>query len=471
MKNRSPKILIALTPLATVAAAACLWQQGGMTSFTGHVEVPPPNSKPQGELVEMLGINEAISIPGRMLDENMFTENEIGERLQADARAARDVGARWVRSHTAVHPTLHWQKWKRNPNAALRQMDGWVAAAQAQGLKPILMISPWSGNHTATMTKQYLPPDATGYGTYVQQVVERYDGDGWGDAPGLRAPIHTYEIDNEPDLKNTQVPRGASRDYVASSFCTPEEYAEVLVTTARHIRAANPYATILNGGFYRPMTRTAYRYMERLFAQPGVLESFQVLSLHVYHSGTTMERFEQAIAYGRELAPGKPIWITETNVPSDKSRSEPWLNEDYQAEMVVLTYMTALQLGVEKVFWHTLHDPPGSGKRKGPGMDNHSLHRAEEDGTLTRKPAGDAYEALAEVLAQGSWSSVVSVEAEGGEVLQVGDQWLAVGDEITTSLSNVEAVRLVGATPVPVEVLGDGIRFDATEGPILLRSP
>ena len=454
----------------------CAVKATGVRPAAPAVAVPPPSAAPTGPVSELFGINEAISIPERTLRRDKPRPPAVRAMLAADARAVVDLGGRWVRAHTAVLPSLYWRKYARNPEQAIAGMDLWMRVVQAAGLSPLVMISPFPGNHTSSATPAYVIDDHESYAAYVTAVVERYDGDGIDDMPGLLAPVHAWEIDNEPDLKNTARPRDAARDFDPSTFCTPEQYAAVLIETAALIRAADDRAVVLNGGFYRPMTDTAYRYMSALFAVPGALESIDVLSLHVYHSGRDMARMERAVATGRELAPGKPIWITETNVPSvPASRSEPWVSERYQAEMVVRTYVTALRLGVEKVFWHTLNDPPPDHEgRSGPNMSNHSLYRATEaDGALELKPAGRAYAALTEALAGVDWSQVQDVPIEGGELLRAGDRWILIGTSgqpVTVELPAVEVSELISGISVGV-LDGEGLKtLDPSGGPLLLRA-
>ena len=467
----------AVVVLLAVVGTCCVRATKTVTPALKTVDVPAPTGWPQGPAVEVLGINEAVSIPKRTMDIDDPSDERVRRLYSLDAEAARGAGARWVRSHTAVPPFMHWKRWTRDPDQAIADMDIWIQVVHEAGLSPIFMVSPFSGNHTSSTTPAYVIDDPESYAEYVTAVVERYDGDGVDDMPGLARPVHTWEVDNEPDLKNTAQPRGkgAPRGFEPESFCTPEEYAAVLLETSRLIRAADSEAVVLNGGFYRPMTNTARRYMTALFAVEGVLDSFDVLSLHAYHSGLDMSRFEGAIANGRELAPGKPVWITETNVPSvPGNKDEPWVDEKYQGEMVVRTFVTALRLGVERVFWHTLNDPPIQHKKGGPGMSTNSLFRAiEGSNSLEPKPAAAAYGAIARALTGVDWSEVEEVAAEGGEVVRVGDRWLVVsydGGPVTAELPPVSVSVLISGISVGVEEADGATTLDMSQGPLLLSA-
>ena len=58
-------------------------------------------------------------------------------------------------------------------------------------------------------------------------MVERYDGDGVDDMPGLEIPVKHWEIDNEPSQGRTHAPF----------------YVDLVVATAAAVRAAAAVAT------------------------------------------------------------------------------------------------------------------------------------------------------------------------------------------------------------------------------------
>jgi hypothetical protein len=45
----------------------------------------------------------------------------------------------------------------------------------------------------------YLPVDTPAYQAFVRATIERYDGDGLSDMPGLVTPIRYWQVDNEPN--------------------------------------------------------------------------------------------------------------------------------------------------------------------------------------------------------------------------------------------------------------------------------
>ena len=463
-----------LTALVLLGAAV-FWLSARDVESAGELESPAeqesagePDSAPDGLPVRsgpvrsILGINEAISYPRRFLVDRRPSTEVLSRHLREDAELATGVGATWTRGHTVAFPMLSWQQFRREGDS-FRIADMWAEAAQSAGLQLVGMVGPWPGNHTSQHTDHFVPGNMADYADYVRQVVERYDGDGIDDMPGLTTPIHSWEFDNEPDLKSTGGPRSQER----GTFCTPEEFAQVFLVTAAAIREANPNARVLNGGIYRPAVEVGRAYMRDLFAIEGVLEAIDVVSIHTYHQGPDLRTLERAIEETRSLAPGKPIWITETSVPSRGSR--PWVSEAWQADMVFGTYILALASGVEKVFWHTLYDPPQRRGRRRTGLSSNSLMARAEDDTVTSKPAAKAYRALAGVLADSDWQDVALVESEGGWVVSIGEnRWLAHGEEILVDLPATRASRLLGGEEVELGSTSGRLRLDASSGTLLL---
>ena len=342
-------------------------------------------ASPSGpELVEgtapalKLGINEGVAIPVRVLRQRP----DVSALLDSDALAVRGLGATWVRAHSAVYPNLNHAQFRD-----FAASDEWVRAVQAQELSAVVMVSPWPGNQTAAHTASYVAPD--GYADWVGRVVERYDGDGVDDMPGLVAGIHHWEIDNEPDLKNTNQARGWTVD--PATFCTPSEFLAVVEVTAAAIRAADGDAVVLSGGIYRPHAENGQAYLEALVAG-GLLDHVDVVGVHAYFDGPGTSTLERGLTATRAAVGDAPIWLTETSVASEGKR--PWMTPEWQAEMVLRIHATAMVHGVEAVFWHTLADPPVKPEH---GISRHSLLRVTSEG-LEAKPAAEAYRDLARRL-------------------------------------------------------------------------
>ncbi|MCB9741092.1 MAG: hypothetical protein H6741_29620 [Alphaproteobacteria bacterium] len=378
---------------------------------------PASAPRPEGMADSLMGVNEAVAVSLKLIRDQGLEAAQLEPLFLEDAELTAGLGARWVRAHSAVTPDLNLHAHQLR-GGDFSVADAWVRATQSQDLQVLMMLSPWPGNRTAQFTERYVVEDEAAYVAFVKSVVERYDGDGVEDMPGLRYPIRHWEVDNEPDLKNTQPPRGGP---AREDFCTPAQYAAVLRLTAAAIREADPEAVVLNGGFYRPMTRPGRAYMEAVFAEPGVLDAVDVISVHAYSSGPGLGRVSEAIRAGLAVAEGRPVWLTETSLPS--AGEEAWLSEPWQADMLVRLYVEALRLGAQKVFWHTLADPPLGVGKKAPGMRHNSLMQADLEGARQDKPSALAYRRLATALAETPWSAlgVTPWGVELGERLRIVD--------------------------------------------------
>ncbi len=400
---------------------------------------------------DLLCINEAVSVPERFVRRREVDAITIAALLEDDARLARSVGAATVRANSANYPYLSWHEWQAKSRAQDRT-DRYLALVQQAGIDPIVVIGPWPGNQTANYTERYVPDDLEAYAAWVQRVVERYDGDGVDDAPGLLRPVLFWEVDNEPDLHNSVVPRNAKREVDPASFETPEQYARVLVATSAAIHAAQPDAVVLNGGTFHTGRDGGRRYLERVLAQPGAAAAVDALSIHAYFEERTPELFLAALDNAEGLAAGRPVFITETGVPSSRKGSS-WLDESFQARMLVFVYGEALARGIERVCWHTLADPP-SGPASSGGFASHSLHRTVGEGRAqAREPklSGVVFQRLSEQVGDVPLSELRPVAlAEGRAVRLGGVGWLVYdGQDVVLPLDAGVVVDLISGTEAP----------------------
>ena len=437
-----------LLALPVLAAGGLLWRARGASD----VPIDPPSpaaaldaARPARSRAaprtgaDALGINEAVTLPIVWIQRGLIAPEQEANALTIDADMSRSVGARIVRANSPVYPYLNRFQFQEEAQGDWTRADTYFRATGGAGLDVLAVIGPWPGNQTAAYTARYVPDDLPAYEAWVQQVVERYDGDGQGDMPGLTRGVVAWEVDNEPDLHHHRPPRDRP-SLVAdpSQFESPEEYARVLVATARAIRAADPDATVLSGGIFFTREEKGRSYLDRVFQVPGARDAVDVLSLHCYHQENSVSALEGCAETGRRY--GKPYWVTETSVPSDER--EPWATQAWQAQMVAATYGALLAAGAERVFWHALTDAPAHATGpKGPqgAFGTNSLFgNVAPDGAEPRrggaigpgsrhpiKPAGEVYQRLSAHLAQVDPTTLAEVPTNGGRLLRAGDGWLA----------------------------------------------
>ena len=430
------------------ALAAC--QPGRALSPPESTNAPPEVKQdiPSHSMANPLGINEGVSVPAAWIKNRVIDTAGEKAELLADVQAAQKLGATMVRANSPVFPFLDMQSMVKS-NWDWGRADAWVQAVQTTPIEALVVLGPWPGNRTAAHTDHYVPDNMDDYADYIRRVVERYDGDGEDDMPGLVRPIRYWEVDNEPDLHNSVMPRGISLIDDPSQFETPAQYAGVLVASAAAIRSADPNAVVLSGGMYRPRTDTGRKYLKAVLNEPGVMDAFDILSLHCYFDNNSLDPIEQTMAVAHELAPTKPVWITETGVPSSGKRS--WIDVEWQATMVAAIVGGFLANGAERIFWHTLSDPPA--RAKSSPFSTHSLmqttaaqtgpRKAHPGNQKVAKPAGEMYERLALLLANRVPAETKEVPAIGGRLLWTGSGWLAFWGtpNVPSNAASVENLR------------------------------
>lgn len=407
---------------------------------------------------EVLGLNEAVSVSAR-------SRALVRSPLQAEAvllaRASRtrDLGVRLVRANSHSFPELNVMALEAR-DFDWSEADTFFRATGSLGLDVVAVVGPWPGARTAAYTDHYLPDDLEAYEEAITRLVERYDGDGLRDMPGLKRPVLAWEIDNEPDLHHLRPPRGAEGEAPRTDFQTPAEYAEIVRRTSAAVRAADEEALILAGGLYRITDEASARYLEEVLAEPGVYEAFDALSLHCYFSGDGLVAVAETMAAARAQVPDKPVWITETSVPSDGRHA--WVSPGWQAEMVVGIVGAFLAEGADRVLWHTLVDPPPRTGDDTLTYGSNGLLMARgpagllggED-AVQEKPAAAVFARLAEALAPTSTESYRELPVAGGRVLATDQGWLVFRGTVTPPAGARTALDLRSGEEQSVAELGE----------------
>jgi hypothetical protein len=270
---------------------------------------------------------------------------------------AVDIGVRWDRSvvcmfiWTIVQPDLSKEEyyWERYDMLMTQVPKGLSIVAN-------IYIGIPAGDPSyleyAISNSSFLPKDVNAYRQYVQAVVERYDGDGKKDLPGLSVPIKHWQIDNEP-------PHGMT------------DYAELLTIAFEAIKEADPGAKVIIGGvpgmpppsFYlRKFDDVYLPILDQL--SNSEKRCFDIFDFHWYGNATgdyqgVREVFEhikeKVSALG--LTPPDGYWITEMGTYSGDPAPVESLQYDFayqterqQAADLVKRYVYALSLGIKKIF-------------------------------------------------------------------------------------------------------------------------
>lgn len=235
----------------------------------------------------------------------------------------------------------------------------------------------------------YAPSDEKAYSDWVSAVVERYDGDGKDDMPGLRHKVRYWQVDNEPRAE-----RG--------------DYARLVRVTSRAVKKADPSAKVLLSGFWKlPFGKELESY--RRVVTPALKElggrDMDIFDIHWYGNpgewkvlpGVLKMLRSDLTAAGFK---GTPVWITEMGVYSGCPQRLPCRSEREQASELVKHHVTAFGNGVRKIFWAW---SIMNNSNIGPGYFNHTglIYNGEEEdspGEGARKLGFWAYRTMTSLL-------------------------------------------------------------------------
>ncbi|SCM68782.1 hypothetical protein [Donghicola eburneus] len=149
----------------------------------------------------------------------------------------RDAGMSWARISAS------WRRIGREDGSlSFADLDRRVAGLQAVGVHPFVTFesdADWATDPATHRVKNATPTDMTAWAAFITAVVERYDGDGHADMPGLRAPVRMWQAANEY-VSDTN----ASGGWAGSN-------ADLLIyVNAAHdaVKAADPAAQFVLGG-------------------------------------------------------------------------------------------------------------------------------------------------------------------------------------------------------------------------------
>ena len=294
-----------------------------------------------------------------------------------DQEKIEETGATWLRPNFGY---FVWGVMQKDENASIdfSKTDEVIYNAQKHGLHLLINLFPFadwdqkaygekckvSANDGALPQKKgdFETPGLTyyrcnpnnwmAYEKWLTAVVERYDGDGKDDMPGLETPIHYYEIGNEPDLTLGKDPEseGGTVFYLDS----PEHYAELLQKSYTTIKAADNKTQILIAGA-AGVQPEFQKFWERVFSTPKIADYFDIANIHCI-SAPSQDREDSVSISANDLNVSsykkllsnykitKPIWVTE---------AENVQGNDVQTNVKRLdaSVANALKNGAEKIFF------------------------------------------------------------------------------------------------------------------------
>ncbi|MBU0706749.1 hypothetical protein KKG41_00040 [Patescibacteria group bacterium] len=277
-----------------------------------------------------------------------------------EMREARELGAGWVRPHPGPFVWGDMQS-KEGGSYDFSDTDKLVKSSYKYGVQILATIWPYaewdqksrpnysdcrvSGREFVGEFGWYRcnPHDWTAYENWVDAIVERYDGDGFGDMKDLNNPIKYWEVFNEPDLQQ-MAGEGGLQFFVGD----PEDYVDLLYYTANAIREADPDAKVLIAGAAGGDDQFINFYREvfgKIYTDSRYSDWFDIANVHCISSGDVdsfnVKPYKELLD---EFGMNKPIWVTE---------AEAFVSSDPAAvaTQTKLSTVEAIRLGAEKIFY------------------------------------------------------------------------------------------------------------------------
>lgn len=195
----------------------------------------------------------------------------------------------------------------------------------------------------------HLPGNEESYIAFVHAAVERYDGDGIDDAPGLKNPVKYWQVGNEP-------PGGLAN------------YAEFLKLTYDAIKESCSDCKVLIGGVPGLPPASTYlsqfdsSYLPILEKAAELGKSFDIFDFHWYgNAAGDYKGSEEAYNHIKQKLNGLGIypeeyWITEIGAysgdPAGAGGKEnyPYQTESQQAGDYLKRFVFPLSMGIKKIF-------------------------------------------------------------------------------------------------------------------------
>jgi hypothetical protein len=299
-----------------------------------------------------------------------------------------------------------------------------------------------------------LPGNIADYEDFVAAVVERYDGDGQDDMPGLTLPIKYWSVEDEP-----LAPR-----YFSGSGA---DYARLVYSASRAIKSADPEARVivsmLRGTGWVKEAGDPRLFMEAFFQQLALLTEetpYDFLDQHWLgvaqhtppakqyrlYENWLKDLEETAGRYGFNKVPFVNLEMAGAGFPE----------ADHAADLVK-RHVFLLGLGVERILWSGIKAAPAQGLTR-EQEENYFRRVSLIDGNDRRKLAYWSYKLMVAVLDGADWRKTATLEKDrdGAFSFQffkhgkpIWVLWNEGGSkEATISIpAGIETVTLVSAVP------------------------
>jgi len=334
------------------------------------------------------------------------------------------------------------------------------------------------------LTNSWVPVNQTQYVAYVKAVVERFDGDGTNDAPGLVNPVRYWQVGNEP----TRLPRA--------------DFALLQELSYRAVKKADPGATVVMGaasgspdGYVPAFTNLFVPILSDLNGQYADVFDFHWFGLadgdyRLRDRGSgadVLDAIRQALV-DNGFPSDMPIWTTETSAYSGlPSHPEfPLQTEQQQAADYFRRIIYPRSRGVTKIFPTFLLEG-FEGTTNGYYDHVGVIYDGDDVGDLglgVKKLAYYMYKKMTETLGGSDWDSLTNLHYGAGtddlylfrvtktnEPIHIAwwdyfdDPTYTPGDQKLLTISNLAGLHVCVCPVVPDAEFGQDVSNYATAFP------
>ncbi|MDY0041731.1 MAG: hypothetical protein RBS57_15565 [Desulforhabdus sp.] len=310
------------------------------------------------------------------------------------------------------------------------RLDRYVLNAQAANVHVLFVVSPRELSSAPPPSPPGFPKDVDNYLQVVRAAIERYDGDGIDDMPGLRYPIKYWMVLNEPFF----------RRYWAGSA---EDYCRLFIQTYRAVKEADPGAKVVLSSLINPHMEDTFSFAEQFFKcykqaldrkeAPATIDAIDLHWISKQEADQAYPEYKRGLDWLMSQCQQIGLKIPEVICTEACVLTH---DRDAVARDVVKRYLLARSLGISKIFWSSLvsADP----KR--------DFFTAISLKTIPDDPALDVYRFMAKSVRTGACTlkqpqtGVFEIKVENGPKVW----WRDIAGEIGQSITAKNARDIYG---------------------------
>jgi hypothetical protein len=268
------------------------------------------------------------------------------------------------------------------------------SASWASSLDPKRESSPWGWS-------DYPPDDMAAWAEYVRRIVQRY-----------RGRIRVWSPFNEPDNLDLFCPPRTASEATDPAFLARRRTAFLQMQRITFVEAkkADPGCTVLSGAFSMG-GRVDPGFIPWLMSN-RYGDLFDVFDVHAYDTTDAIRAsVMQARRHMARHDIRRPVWMSELGAAVSRAGrgGMPFTRED-AAAFVPKAIVTALSLGVERLFWYQGYRDGASGQ----SYDDPAHSIILEDGPT---PAAAAFASMARLLGQSAYAGPMTCTVVTGKAV------------------------------------------------------